>query len=179
MKTRFLLSGALALSAFAATAPAHAATYIFAGSWSVGDGPGWETNPAVYTGQEAAALLFGGTAADYVISTIDSDVANINFRAHVDGWGETSLLYGLGAAQDFSLDTGGGGYDSNPGRGSAYSAYVRDHSDPGDSRTRNYAFRVISSAVPEPGAWLMMIVGFGLVGGAMRKQRMKVRVAYA
>jgi hypothetical protein len=35
-----------------------------------------------------------------------------------------------------------------------------------------------SAAVPEPAAWAMMIVGFGLVGGAMRK-RTKVSVSYA
>jgi PEP-CTERM motif len=36
----------------------------------------------------------------------------------------------------------------------------------------------ISSAVPEPANWAMMIVGFGLVGGAMRR-RQSVRVTYA
>ena len=179
MKTKSLLSGALALVAFTAASPAYAASYIYAGSWSVGDGPAWPTNPRVYTGQEAAALLFGGVASDYVISTIDDTVANINFRARVDGWGDNSLLFGLGAAQDFSLDTGGLGYNSNPGFGSAYSAYVRDHSGAGDPAARNYAFRVVSSAVPEPAAWLMMIVGFGLVGGAVRRQRVKIRVGYA
>lgn len=29
----------------------------------------------------------------------------------------------------------------------------------------------ISSAVPEPGTWLMMLLGFGLIGGAMRSRR--------
>jgi PEP-CTERM motif len=36
----------------------------------------------------------------------------------------------------------------------------------------------VSAAVPEPAAWAMMIAGFGLVGGAMRK-RAKVSVSYA
>jgi hypothetical protein len=36
------------------------------------------------------------------------------------------------------------------------------------------------AAVPEPATWAMMILGFGLVGGAMRsRQRQSVRVAYA
>ena len=34
------------------------------------------------------------------------------------------------------------------------------------------------AAVPEPASWALMIAGFGLVGGAMRR-RAKVRVAYA
>lgn len=29
----------------------------------------------------------------------------------------------------------------------------------------------LANAVPEPGTWMMMIVGFGLVGGAMRRRR--------
>jgi hypothetical protein len=45
-----------------------------------------------------------------------------------DGWGDSST-YGSDAPapQSFALDTGGGGYNSNPGFGSAYSAYVSDH----------------------------------------------------
>ena len=33
------------------------------------------------------------------------------------------------------------------------------------------------NAVPEPASWAMMFAGFGLVGGALRRRR--VRVAYA
>ena len=38
-----------------------------------------------------------------------------------------------------------------------------------------------TSAVPEPAAWAMMLVGFGFVGGAMRsaKRRQKLTVSYA
>lgn len=32
-------------------------------------------------------------------------------------------------------------------------------------------FRVVSGAVPESSTWLMMIAGFGMVGGALRRQR--------
>ncbi|MEP3226098.1 MAG: PEPxxWA-CTERM sorting domain-containing protein [Parasphingorhabdus sp.] len=34
-------------------------------------------------------------------------------------------------------------------------------------------------AVPEPTTWAMMIFGFGLVGGAMRRRKTKVTVSYA
>jgi PEP-CTERM motif len=38
----------------------------------------------------------------------------------------------------------------------------------------------LSGAVPEPATWAFMILGFGMVGGAMRsRQRTAVRVAYA
>ena len=35
------------------------------------------------------------------------------------------------------------------------------------------------SAVPEPATWGMMIMGFGMVGGAMRRRRPKITVSYA
>lgn len=37
---------------------------------------------------------------------------------------------------------------------------------------------VVGGAVPEPATWMMMMLGFGLIGGAMRR-RQKVRVTYA
>lgn len=36
----------------------------------------------------------------------------------------------------------------------------------------------VSGAVPEPATWLMMIMGFGLVGGSMRRKRQTVQVSY-
>ena len=79
-------------------------------------------------------------------------------------------------AQDYSLDTGGSGYNSNPGFGTAYSAYVRDHSSNGDNSALNYAFRWEGGAggVPEPATWAMLIVGFGLVGAAARRRNTAV-----
>jgi hypothetical protein len=36
----------------------------------------------------------------------------------------------------------------------------------------------LNNAVPEPATWLMMIMGFGLVGAAMRRKRETVQVSY-
>lgn len=38
---------------------------------------------------------------------------------------------------------------------------------------------VVLTVIPEPAAWVMMIIGFGLVGGAMRHNRVKAPNAYA
>lgn len=35
----------------------------------------------------------------------------------------------------------------------------------------------VMTAVPEPATWGMMILGFGIVGGAMRRQRMRLSIA--
>jgi hypothetical protein len=37
----------------------------------------------------------------------------------------------------------------------------------------------LNGGVPEPATWAMMIAGFGLVGGAMRRRNTSVRVTYA
>jgi len=34
-------------------------------------------------------------------------------------------------------------------------------------------------AVPEPATWAMMLIGFGVMGGAMRRRRQRVTVSYA
>ena len=48
----------------------------------------------------------------------------------------------------------------------------------GNARTVNSNFEVaVNAAVPEPATWAMMIAGFGLVGGAMRRR--KTSVAFA
>ncbi|WP_084580254.1 PEPxxWA-CTERM sorting domain-containing protein [Sphingomonas azotifigens] len=38
----------------------------------------------------------------------------------------------------------------------------------------NIGFRILGDAVPEPGSWGLMIVGFGAAGGALRRRRSSV-----
>ena len=40
-------------------------------------------------------------------------------------------------------------------------------------------FSAVTTSVPEPAGWAMMIGGFGLVGGAMRQRRRSVTVSFA
>lgn len=174
MFSRNALLGALAAScaAFTSPMPASAAIYTYVGSWILGQGPHWTDNPQVYSGREAAAFIFGGSASNYVISTIDANVSNINFKTWLDGWGDpTTYAYSMTPGSDtFSLDTGGSGYNSNPGYKSSYSAFIRDHFDGSDTRFTNYAFAV-SGAVPEPSTWAMMLIGFAGLGYAGYRKR--------
>jgi hypothetical protein len=90
------------------------------GSYFVSDGPGWATNPPVYSCLEACALVFGGVAADYHCST--SAVVE-DFQAYESGWGD-GLHCAVPVPEDYSK--GAGGYDCGF-FGCSYSAYVADH----------------------------------------------------
>ena len=173
MKMKTCVAGlAAAVATIAGAGAASATTYTYVGSWVLGAGPNWTTNPPVYSGESAAALLFGGSASDYVTSTVDSNPADINFKTWLDGWADpvTYATSGTPAADTYSLDTGGSGYDSNPGYQSAYSAYVQDHFDGSNTTYTNFAFRV-DAGVPEPAAWALMLVGFGALGVSLRARR--------
>ncbi|HVF95101.1 MAG TPA: PEPxxWA-CTERM sorting domain-containing protein [Sphingomonas sp.] len=45
--------------------------------------------------------------------------------------------------------------------------------------TNNFNFEVAAAAVPEPATWAMMLVGFGMVGGAVRTRRRATSLATA
>jgi hypothetical protein len=114
-----MLVGCAAIGAVAQAAPAYV------GSFKVDDGPAWTTNPPVYSGKDAAALLFGGAPSDYAIST-NANTTNpgtITNTAWYDGWGESCTEY----ADTYKLDVNSDGYQNPGGTNTARSAYVSDH----------------------------------------------------
>ncbi len=100
----------------------------FVGSWKVSDGPAWSSHPAVLSGVETAALLFGGNPGDYMISTVSDRIEDINHLTWVDGYAAHNLAP---VAETAKSDAGAPGY-GGPGD---FSAYVND-----GSRKTNYAF---------------------------------------
>jgi cysteine-rich repeat protein len=116
------------------------------GSFLVGEGPVWVTNPPTYTCLEACALVLGGAPNDYSCSTSD---AAIDHSAWVSGWGsQDHCSSGTAVAEDFKVGTT---YDCGSA-GCAYSAYVGDYCG-GD---RNYCWAaptptVCGNGVIEPG----------------------------
>ena len=54
--------------------------------------------------------------------------------------------------------------------GDSVSEYVARPGGDGNDYSGNFRFTTALSAVPEPASWAMMITGFGLVGGAMRRR---------
>ncbi len=86
-------------------------TLAFVGSWEVDDGPSWTTVPTAYSGLTAAVQLFGGSTADYFISTADNTSADINHLAWVSTWGGAcggDFPCGTQVAEGFVHGTGGG-----------------------------------------------------------------------
>jgi hypothetical protein len=141
-------AAALAGAAGLAAPAADAAVLQYVGSWRVDDGPQWGLGPLAYTGQEAAALLFGGSAADYVISTVSALVAEIDRLTWISTWDSTDICggafpCGTKVADDFKVSTGG--FYLNPGD---TSAYVTDWAV--GPQFVNYAFRVGDDIPPIP-----------------------------
>ncbi len=165
MKTlsALLLAGTV-VAGMAFSAPAQAYTYV--GSWQVDEGPDWSNMPPAFSGQEAAAYLFGGSPSDYVISTVDANAADINFSTWVTTWGGGCGDFPCGTlvAQDYVVSATG--FYVSPGDTSAYAA---DWSI-GPEFT-NYAF-LVADPTPMPEPATMALFGTGLLGlGLVRRRR--------
>ena len=58
-------------------------------------------------------------------------------------------------------------------------AYSRvGFNDTASTRTLIFGVGNVPGAVPEPATWMMMLMGFGLIGGTMRRKRQVVQITY-
>lgn len=144
----------------------------FAGQWQVDQGPDWFSSPPdgplAYTGQEAAALLFGGNAADYQISTLGTDPALVNNQAwySIIGVGGGTAL-----AQDYSSKYLGSFYGPTSGftlndPTNAASAYVDDNAT--GAAFTNYAFTGTGAApgtLVKAGSGTLILTGVNTYSG--------------
>ncbi|SIO16668.1 PEP-CTERM protein-sorting domain-containing protein [Parasphingorhabdus marina DSM 22363] len=115
-------------------------------------------------------LARGTTGVGYV--DFDGEIIGVlSGKADMDA---TDTLLGLGAVNYVSVSLRGlEAADSFNVVGNRLNIDFRA-SSPGDY------IRVLTAPVPEPSTWAMMIGGFGLVGGAMRRRRkMTTKVSYA
>jgi hypothetical protein len=153
-----------------------AAAPVFVGSFAVYSGPDWHTNPTVFSGQDAAAFLFGGVADEYLISTNSSlDPLSITQTAWYDTWGKSAgTVYGQG----FKFDLGNPGYNDPGGVGSAISAFVHDNLS--DTETyRNFVWRDLDRikppcdtppVAPEPGSLALLGTGLLPLAGMLKRR---------
>jgi hypothetical protein len=159
-----LTKNLLAAAILAGAAASAFATPTYVGSWDLFSGADYYDKPPTYTAQEAAALLFGGLASDYLISTLGDNAALINGMAWYDQYVDGPSIF----AQNYREDHGVlGQYDT---RGDT-SAMVMDNAN--GWGLINYAFRVERSAdVPEPLS--LGLMGLGLAGLAAARRRKPV-----
>ena len=114
----------------------------------------------------AAIKLLDPTVASYSVVEYLSDISGnvIDFDAVLSG----RVIVGVhkGGAGDFNGD------------GTAF--FLWNDLSPTDQLTLNVgglsnATLYLTSAVPEPGTWMLMIAGIGLAGFALRRQKQNVR----
>lgn len=113
-----------------------------------------------------------GTADFSVSSTMSADSQGIQFTSvtfdgnpfavEVNGWNESRFLNNVDVAggQSYVLRLAGNAGVDGATPNASYSGVI--------------TFAPISAAVPEPGAWALMIAGFGGAGAMIRRRRVRM-----
>ncbi len=183
---------ALALSTIAAGAPVSATEFVVNGDFETGDFTGWTRFGSLgFTSVNTDSERTGDYGASFSPNQpggIQQTFATLPGRAYtITLW----LSHTLGTASvinSFFLDFGGTNIAGFSGYGAVpftKLTYVRTATAP--TTTLKLTFRdarptvfrlddVSVTAVPEPATWALMILGFGMVGVARRRQAL-ARVA--
>ena len=119
---------------------------------------------------------FSLTVSRTLTGNIFSQLTGGQPSTNLDFAGATGVIIeGNGFSQAFSIDSLGNievrsvsGLLLQPGD---YSLRVRGTTGANGAYTGNLFF----GSVPEPAAWIMMILGFGVIGGAMRRHKAQAR----
>lgn len=198
--TRFALLASLAL----VSVPAEAAVFVFDANLS-----GAQESPQVVTpGTGFTTITYDNALHNLRVEVVFSDLVGLTTASHIHIRPDLATLNGGVATQvpsfaGFPLGVMAGSFDNifdltlasswNPGFITANGgttagaeaaffaglqsgrAYLNVHSvfAPGGEIRGNL------NAVPEPATWAMMILGFGMAGGLMRRSRQSTGLGYA
>ncbi len=149
----------------------------------------------------AGALSMAGTAQAATIACVDSAVAVCSFDGSGGGWNNIKVAKKTTVTQAFSLALGapgvlhvsissfyldlvslsfGGTTLTDLVKGEVYSFAVEPSPAPqlltvvmknNTNKSYGYSSQLDFAPVPEPAAWGLMIAGFGMVGGTLRRRR--------
>lgn len=179
MKKLFAVTSVLVLAGLATpsqAAPVVEAFQIAPGGWFGGGNPyGVGANPSLsgtVTLDNADGSGNSFKAINYVTGSKTWTLADLNVGA------SSAVFDAMGGVVQFSMIFG----NYNSYVFSNNTAAINDAGG-GGSIACNGCVSIspaVSSAVPEPAAWALMLVGFGVMGSAMRRrQRHAVQVSYA
>jgi hypothetical protein len=114
-----------------------------------------------------------------VVGTVSSLTPTLHGTIYTNGWGAITLRAGSGARG--SSDGGAGGTAFvDPVLSIDQSFFTDSGYDPSRfslSFSDGFGNDPAAGAVPEPASWLMMVGGFGLIGGALRRRRTSLTFA--
>jgi hypothetical protein len=164
-----------AMGLLCAFAPASAAitTWTFGGDCDFGDCSATSSATLTLTDYTKGDAL---TAANFVSLVYASD-APLSFT--IDA---ANLSYISGRLGGFSFFPGAYSVEISGTDGTGASRFLGTNAMDGISWNASnvdggFRFGWTTASVPEPASWAMMLGGFGLVGGAMRRRRVTVRFA--
>lgn len=183
-----LFAAALLGASVLASAPAAAATFIIApGTFTVPPGGfgnfgnGFLAETPSFTDYYNFALAASGPAsASSGLQSVTLSGTGVTFSA-VSLWSGSVVgdVVSVGATKiaDFTLSGGGLSADLTDQALATGDFFIQVSGAAG--ATRNYTGNLVVApgAVPEPATWGLMILGFGLVGSAMRNRRRAIVAA--
>jgi len=135
---------------------------------------GFSSSSAAYSQTGTSALTFGavvpgtGFGGAYDARDYAGSVTPITL-------GAGTWYFSLGGA--VATDGGFGYWDINNGPSSAYIGGFNLAGIYGPTSSEAFTLTSANGGVPEPASWALMLGGFGLVGGAMRRRRTSVAFA--
>ncbi|WP_240047704.1 PEPxxWA-CTERM sorting domain-containing protein [Sphingomonas panacisoli] len=171
MKNR-MLAAAVAVGAMAVALPAHAGNYIINFTTNQPLIGGIQTGSATITTSDALTMS-SQNRLGYVITGI-SGMLNMSAITGLSGFqGSDNYFY----TTDSFVDGSGLGFTTAGGTSASLyfaSAAQKYQLTSVSPFTTGYVAATATPAVPEPATWAMMLIGFGAVGGALRRRKAQV-----
>ncbi|MCW2336974.1 hypothetical protein M2337_001207 [Sphingobium sp. B2D3A] len=164
-------SGLVAIAALSCSLPAHAAQYMFNFATSTPLFGGSVNGSGVFTTSDTPMMVGGQTA--YVITSITGQVNGFDIVAPTGSYGNyfttgPSFLDGTGVT---FKTTGSSNHNTVTFFNQSSNGIYRVNTfSPGSSSFVTASSSAVA-AVPEPVSWALFIIGFALVGTALRTRR--------
>lgn len=155
--------------------------------WTTPSGSAFVTNTEAHTGTFSVAALGGDSIRQNFAAVATSSVNQVSIWVKRAGgpFDSYSFHYDDGSSQNFLISSIGAGNDwlffnltANLAAGKNLNGFSIFGTSPGPAYLDDVVIDVGRLAVPEPSTWAMLTLGFGLLGGAMRR-RSKAALRFA